>query len=85
MEITDKAKEMMFFKEILLEPRVFPVIGNLHIFRFAPKGKKTAPTDEFPALQRGMSELEMLNIALGRPLSMEEREIFFSQHPEWFI
>ena len=85
MEITDKAKEMLFFKEILLEPKVFTVIGNLRAFCFAPKGKKTEPTDEFPALQEDMSELEMLNIALGRPLSMEEREVFFSQHPEWFI
>lgn len=39
----------------------------------------------FKRIQYGMTEEEMLNTALHRPLLFDEATIFFEAYPEWFI
>lgn len=56
--------------------------GMIHfpIFLFEPEKNM-----EMPELSAGMSEEEMLNIALHRKLEIFEAEIFCDKYPEYFM
>ena len=42
------------------------------------------PTEKYPEISEGMTEEEMMEVALHRPLTSSEMGTFHQKYPEWF-